>query len=310
MASPQKDLASLLTPTLFHQIIKNLAPWPAQERLDFKEVTRFVIYGENKAGEEVLRQICWPVLKALSMFGLDHVPNLLQFLPPPESKVFPEQAMGLQLLLDQATRALLRGTDARWRGAYFDVLSRKFAKQLLDIPSTLRADAQSRWVDERGVSFDYWLIMKHWFIAPFTHSEDLADHEIARELIEGGRVEVEKFLGKTDPYRSKRHELKDDTLAFGRMLREGHKSVGNSLSMEDFAFWLWTVMDVHKPVIESFGRYPYKNSAMGREETDREREWIVAWGMGREVDDHTARRIREDVLRGRWTPLGEVQVEK
>jgi hypothetical protein len=80
--------------------------------------------------------------------------------------------------------------------------------------------------------------------------------------------------------------------------------------MEDFAFWLWTVMDVHKPVIESFGRYPYKNSAMGKEETDREREWIVAWGMGREVDDHTARRIREDVLQGRWTPLGEVQVEK
>jgi len=141
----------------------------------------------------------------------------------------------------------------------------------LNLPSSLRIDSKKRWLVEQGASLEYWLLVRLWLIAPLIHSEVLADHELGGLMNEEMRVEVERFSGKTDPYRAKRAELAVDTHAFGRMLREG-PPLENGVTMDEWFFWMWTVIDVLKPIIEKFGKYPYQDVAKGRLSTDEERE--------------------------------------
>ena len=126
--------------------------------------------------------------------------------------------------------------DARYIMDYFQIVSRKYAQQLLDLPSDWRIDSKKRWVDEQGTSLDFWILTRLWLIAPLVHNESLADHEFAEIMTEEVRVEVENVTGKTDPYRAKREELMQDTLAFPRMYNEGPSE--NSLAIEDFTFWV------------------------------------------------------------------------
>jgi uncharacterized protein (DUF924 family) len=292
MASLKSNLSSLLTPTLFHQVLKNRLPWPKEKPLDFKEVFIYVFRADGELHQEQLREIAWPTLKVLST------------LPPPESKNFPEQALGLQLLLDQGPRALFEDMDERYIYDYFQHVSKKYAQQLLDLPSAVRADSKKRWMEKLGASFDFWVLTRLWFIAPLIHAEVLADHELGEVMDEEVRVEVERFSGKVDPYRAKRAELAVDTHAFGRMYREG-PPLENGVKMDEWFFWMWTVIDVHKPIIEKFGKYPYQDVAKGRVSTEEEREWTIVFQNGVDKSNsEVAKKIREDVLRGRWTPLG------
>jgi len=118
------------------------------------------------------------------------------------------------------------------------------------------------------------------------------------------RVEVEKFSSKTDPYRAQRAELAVDIYAFGKMYRIG-PPMENGPQMHEWFFWMWTVLDVHKPIIDKFGKYPYQDVAKGRVSTEEEREWSIVFENGVDKSDSdVAKKIREDVLKGRWTPLG------
>jgi hypothetical protein len=194
--------------------------------------------------------------------------------------------------------------DERYIYDYFQHVSKKYAQQLLNLPSSLRIDSKKRWMEEQGASFEYWLLVRLWLIAPLIHSEVLADHELGGLMNEEVRVEVERFTGKTDPYRAKRAELAGDTHAFGKMVREG-PPLENGVTMDEWFFWMWTVLDVHKPIIEKFGKYPYQDVAKGRPSTDEEIEWTVVFQGGFDnSNSDVAKRIREDVLKGRWTPLG------
>lgn len=68
---------------------------------------------------------------------------------------------------------------------------------------------------------------------------------------------------------------------------------------------MWTVLDVHKPIIERFGWYPYSGASRGRESTDEERQYSIDFfdGVDRSKTE-VAQRLRDDVKNGRWTPLG------
>ncbi|KAF8867080.1 hypothetical protein BDZ45DRAFT_682613 [Acephala macrosclerotiorum] len=81
---------------------------------------------------------------------------------------------------------------------FFDQLNRKFTKEISSLgKSTPELDLRSkkRWVEEVGVSYDWWLATQMWWFAP----------------------------------------------------------------------WVHTLMYVHLPVIEKYGRYPYRNRGAGRE---------------------------------------------
>jgi len=179
----------------------------------------------------------------------------------------------------------------RWIKEFFDIISVKLTKQLLAL-GDLRPDRKERWVGELNTSFDVWIVSWMWFVAPLVHSESLADQYLARDIVEGLRVEVEKETGTADPYRLKQDEI---TLAFPRVIKIG-PPVGQDVSMADFIFWLWMVLDIHRPIIEVYGRYPYKNAELGRASTEEEKSWSDATVHAMEVATDSAEKIKEDVL--------------
>lgn len=118
MPSPFSDLSQILTPSLFHAVLKNRIPWSKKEPLDFKLVGISIVSDLPDGRKEFLKMI-FPALKAMSVLGLDNVPDLMNFLPSPSSPEFPEQALGLQLLVDQGPMIFCEGVDARWAASYF-----------------------------------------------------------------------------------------------------------------------------------------------------------------------------------------------
>lgn len=54
-----------------------------------------------------------------------------------------------------------------------------------------------------------------------------------------------------------------------------------------------------------FGRYPYRCSQLGIEETEEEKKWLEETEYFGAVRDQVVKdKIREDVEKGVWTPLG------
>ena len=292
------DLHSLLSPTFLFAMFEARVPWSKHQPIDFSSVMR----GHPDKSKSI-ESISYPALQALSTLGVENVPDLMQFLPAPESSDFPEQALGLVTLLDQGPRALFEGVESRYIHGYFDVLALKLAHQLLGLPPALRPDSKQRWTTELGYGFDHWIMLRFGFIAPFTHSEQLEDHKVQGFLVEESRTEIEKLTGKMDPYRGGSEYDTNDVTAFSRCASNGRP---RDPSMEARVFWLCTLFDVHLPIIKAFGRYPYRNSVLGRESTEEEREFLTKTNhFAEEQDETVVNKIREDVLAGRWTPLGE-----
>jgi uncharacterized protein (DUF924 family) len=227
----------------------------------------------------------------------------MQFLPLPTSSDFPPQALGLQLLLDIGSRSLCHGMDERYTAGYFDIISRNLALSYLALPPELRPQSKKRWVEELGASVDYWMVCRIWFITPLIHSDDVSHHSIAYSEAEELRLEVERISGKIDPYRTRKEELEKDIYAFFNMMVEKPPQ-GKYVKMEDFMFWFCTVIDVHKPIVEKFGRYPYHNVALGRVSSEEEKVWLERTGGWGNAGTEVAERIRGDVEAGRWMPFG------
>jgi len=98
--------------------------------------------------------------------GISNIPDLMQYLLAPESRDFSEQALGLQLLLDQGPRFLLDGIDQKYTNAYFDIISLKYAKQFHALPEAIGPDGKTRWMEEAGASFGCWVVARFWFMTP------------------------------------------------------------------------------------------------------------------------------------------------
>jgi uncharacterized protein (DUF924 family) len=289
------DLKSLLIPELFKFMVDVRLPFSKTDHIDYGNAITKLLFQPNENPEAIQRK-AWPALKALSLLGLDHVPDLLEFLPPVESQDFPEQALGLQLLLDQAPRYLCKGVDTRWTYGYFGEIALKYAKQLQALPTHLNPASWLRW--RESVSIDYFVVVRLWFGAPFVHHEKAAEQAVS--FTEETRQLIEKTFETQDSHRGQ-PEKRWDLYGFPNMLKEQGPS--SPCSVAKGAFWLACLMDVHKPPLDMYGRYPYQNAQLGRIDTLEEEEWMKkAEVFG--TDSETRKRIRQDVEAGKWTPLG------
>ncbi|ENH70682.1 hypothetical protein FOC1_g10004979 [Fusarium oxysporum f. sp. cubense race 1] len=192
-----------------------------------------------------------------------------------------------KLLLDQASRILLTGIEARWQVAYFGPLARRLAGQWYALPHHLRPHSWQRWKNDVGVtSFSYWVSTQVMWAAPFLHAEDLGSQEIGLELSNDLRQAVEEYTGTKDPHRESRDTtLKDDLLFIREVVKSPPKDDEGAISMAAWTYWWCMILDAHWPIIARFGRYPYRNAAFASPEI--------------------AKRIQEDVEKSWWTPLEE-----
>ncbi|KAH8201707.1 hypothetical protein TruAng_004145 [Truncatella angustata] len=293
------EMSTLLTPELFETLVDAKLPFSMTEPLDFEDVGQKQFKGKTPIPSNVVESV-WPVLEALSKLGLESIPNLLQFLPPIADDGFPRQALGLQLLLDQMTRSLLRDIDGRWRSAYFDAISLKYAYNLDALPDEQKPWSWSRW--KTFATLDFWVLARTWYICPFVHSDEAADHERALIFTEETRNVVEKETGTTDPYRAKRDAIMSDIYGVSLMLNEGPPGTGATVQM--YAYWMCKLMDIHTPILNKFGRYPYRNAYFGRQDTPEEEAWAKKRAGNPMPSEKLKSRLKQDIDAGIWTPLG------
>ncbi|KAF4436167.1 hypothetical protein F53441_13311 [Fusarium austroafricanum] len=300
------DLFSLITPSLLNEISDGYLPFSQTSELNFSTL-------RSPETAEHFAKVCESSKAREALIALSHLSpdaslpdiDLMTFLPPPTSSSFPQQCFGLQLLLDQVSRILFKGIDARWQSAYFGPLARRLAGQWIELPEEQKPYKRQRWQDAGISSFSYWVATQIMWAAPFLHAEDLQSQKIGLSLSEALRQAVEAHSNKLDPYRLTRDEtLKDDLLFLrevfkGPPLEEGE----DSLSITSWTFWWCMILDSHWPIIEKFGRYPYRNAILGRTSTEEEERWLDDTGHVAEAPEDIARRISEDLKKRRWTPL-------
>lgn len=297
------ELSKILTPTLFESLRRVQMPWPEDQPLDFSAVAKLYFRGIPDNRLDYYNLVFNQALKPISLLGVDHVPDLMQFLPPPEATDFPSKALGLLTLLDQCPRSLFSGANERYTYDYFDTLAMKLVRQLRALPPSLRPDSMERLMAQ-GWSYDYCVVARFWFMTPFVHSEELEDHELQRVLAEGIRNDVEKHVGKVDANRGTVEVDSQDIYAFPRLVASA--PIQEGMSIDDFFFWVTRVFTVHTPIIKQFGHYPYRNKSQGRISTPEEVEYIEAIkGFMELKDEEAAKKIHDDVAAGIWSPLQE-----
>jgi uncharacterized protein (DUF924 family) len=288
------DLNKILTPSLFQFLVDCLIPFP-KTQVD-------CAFLPHDGFDEKFRERAWPAVLAISKVGLENIPNMIEFLPPPSAADFPVQCLGLQILLDQAPRDLCSSdsVDSRWINLYFDPISNKLARTWLSLPVEQRPDSWEAW-RKQSASLDYWLRVRRLFSCPHVHCGTLESQELALAFNEETRRTVEQITGQTDPNRAERHEILSDIYGFPRMLSEG---APGHLTTASWCWWTLKLSDIHKPIIDKFGRYPYRNAVQGLDSTEEEQEWIEKTNHFAEASPDVAKLVREDIAAGRWTPLG------
>ncbi|KAJ1338583.1 DUF924 family protein [Microdochium nivale] len=304
---PSASLSSAISPELLRGLVECMVSFSTTEPIDFAKVIGGMFGGAGARPEQWdgIKAQAWAALVALSQLGVDNMPEFQQFLPPPEDASFPVQALGLILLLDQGPRRLCRGLDSRYKDAYFGVYTLRLLRYLHEeLPADLRPTSWPRWRDDSGVSFDYFVVARMSFNAVLAHNESTASEAVA--FTEDTRVLVEEHCGVRDAYRDQPGK-RWDLYSFPKMIAE--VSAGNTpkgpMGVADGWFHLALLIDVHYPILDKFGRYPYCNDEMGRHSTPAEEDWIEKAAVFPRLAADVKNHIREDVLNSRWTPLGE-----
>lgn len=334
------DLKSVITPELLSLSLKAHLSHSRTTPLNYYTYISDMFTAEPSVDPEVLKSHTWPALLALSRFPgapASLTPDLLvtKFLPQPEDPTFSDAALSLVLFVDQGPRSFCTAdgdspTDVRYTDGFFGPIALGLARWLLldeknggGLPVHLRPNTWSRW-EEYGVSADYYVLARFMFGAPLVHSEDAAAQRQARQYTEDLRIWVEQRFGASDPYRAEQNPLRralmDDEEVYGfpnmamgmirgeipdkNQIKDKDEQGNPWMSAAEGFFVLGLLFDVHLPLLAKFGRYPYRNGAMGRVHTAGEEAWMAGQAMFKELPEDLRTRIREDVEQSRWSPLG------
>ncbi|KAJ0120954.1 hypothetical protein J7T55_015693 [Diaporthe amygdali] len=296
-----QDLHSIITSAFLRQMCLARVPWPSTHHISGKElVTEFF---SDDYRFLTAAKAAWPVLKAITQaYGPNTIPDMTYFLPSPEVHEFPEQAFGMHVLLDQAPRVLFKGIDGRWT-SWFDKIAGKLYKYYYGLPEHQRPWTRGAWT---GATFEYWACVAIEFNSTMAHHESTADQQLSATNTEQLRCAVENFSGHRDPVRDGSSPPLDE---YSMVDIVSHVDLGRDWAFHEASFFFFSVDDAHKPIIDRFGRYPYRNAIEGRDSTLDEVEWIQKTAHFAEASPEVAKRVKQDMAARRWTPLGEGEGE-
>ena len=148
-------------------------------------------------------------------------------------------ALSLTLLLDQMPRNIYR-TDQGLRKVYthYDRMAYALSRALLSTSPLARPDKHP--VFARSGPH------RLWFYMPLMHSEDLEAHHLLDEIL----------------------------AEYGKHVRALEGIEGSKMFLDAQL----KAAKEHREILEKFGRYPHRNSALGRESTQAETEFLESGG--------------------------------
>ncbi|KAF1935253.1 DUF924-domain-containing protein [Clathrospora elynae] len=166
-------------------------------------------------------------------------------------------ALSLILLLDQIPRNIYR-TDGDLHKVYthYDRISYALALSLLYSTPVPRPDTHPL--------FRLSSAHRMWFILPLMHSEEVSAHNLIDEILAEYGGELERMEGYTGSKTFLERQLKAE------------KS--------------------HREILERFGRYPHRNSALGRQSTEEEERFFAEGGATFGVGQQKKEGITEPIV--------------
>jgi hypothetical protein len=291
------ELRTVLKSDLLDLVFETWINVSLTEPLDeFDKVIKEFLFEGNSKAPTISREV-WPVLQMISNISDGEI-DWMDFLPPVEDPTFPKQALGLILLLDQAPRSYFKGIDQRWTTEYFGELSAGVVRLLEGLPADQRPSSWARW--DGVATFEAWVLLRIMFGAPLVHNERAADEAVA--FTDETRRAIEARFGVRDPLRDQ-PERRWDLLGFPKLLKS--RGPEAPCDVTKGGFWLLELMDVHKPPLDKYGRYPYRNWLEGRDMTPEEEEWLREADFFKPPPEDVIKKIREDVDNGIWSHLGK-----
>jgi uncharacterized protein (DUF924 family) len=70
--------------------------------------------------------------------------------------------------------------------------------------------------------------------------------------------------------------------------------------MTQFVYWMMRYFTTHDPIVRTFGRSPWRNAVVGREDTEPETEWLKKCDAARsDADDEVRRKVARDIAEGK-----------
>ena len=118
---------------------------------------------------------------------------------------------------------------------------------------------------------------------------------------------AEAHYRKEDPTRKLDQADSSDVTLFARMRVTTDNR--QTTAPQHGAWTLCRIVRAHEPIIRTFGRYPYRNGALGREQREAEAEFLRDTGGFDASDPETTKKVREDVVAGRHAPLQATRPE-
>ncbi|GAB7356927.1 hypothetical protein MBLNU459_g7775t3 [Dothideomycetes sp. NU459] len=192
-------------------------------------------------------KIHFPTTEAPFQDGLDRhsiAKPLVQELEGKSGDEWVDTALALVLLLDQMPRNIFRDRQALIY-THYDRLARAFVGSTLE---TLESTSQTTSLLQHMLAQSSMLkspARRIWFYLPLMHSESTADHDL--------------FLSCATQMRADIDQHDESALGFAK-------------SIDSFE-------QMHRDILDRFGRYPHRNEMIGRETTAEEQTWLDGGGQ-------------------------------
>ena len=312
MHSSKNQIRQIITPQLCLDVYNLKFPYPKGQLPDAGELGQ-TLFKPSPIFMQALYDLTYhSAILPLSQLPLDTLlaVDFTELLPDPDATNYPEQCLGMVILLDQAPR-LSTGYGFRYARAFFDPLCVKLGLLFISLPIDRRPDGKQAWLS-RGYSFEDWLVRMPWFWAPLSHSDSFMTEgrQQMRELLHNMRSEVEAHYDVRDPLAAFEHGDEIDINAFQKLEGPGPPTdsyirPGSDASMADLAFWTVRLFKSQFATYDMCGHAPYWVRWGGLEWTDNDREWIEKNGSFRHDPETEAvlEEVRKDYVVGVWKPM-------
>jgi uncharacterized protein (DUF924 family) len=160
--------------------------------------------------------------------------------------------MSLIILIDQIPRNCYRGMEAVKVFNFFDPLALTIASRAKGLAIHQRPEVRYK------MGYRLWLSM------PFEHAEDIKMQELMVEEQKQRIQDVDLLIqGKVD--------MEDDNVRFCRGVLVSKKEELSTMKKG-----MQKAVDEHHDAIQRFGRFPYRNLALGRVSTQEEQAFLDA----------------------------------
>jgi len=206
--------------------------------------------------------IAGPLLETLTRDGEEGNAATISSKDHGRGEGYARDALALIVLLDQMPRNVFRKEQDKIY-AHYDVLARAVVRTLLSSPDR----------PDRHPGLRLSPAYRAWFYMPLMHSEYIEDHDQYQELIDEWVADVERDFAATavaEAPEGTAGETEGDQGDEGKETKEAVLEKIESFRGFD---------KKHSVLVKKYGRYPYRNKWLGREDTDEEREYLENGGV-------------------------------